>query len=137
ETSARYAGFAADGATWLSVVPAVEPISDAGEQLVHDVRDLDAPFPVRVGGPSAQLVDTNDALFARLPLALGIIAAVTSVLLFLMFGSVLIPVKAVVPNLLSLTATFGAMVWIFQDGHLSGLLDFTPTGGLAAAMPIL
>jgi RND superfamily putative drug exporter len=54
-----------------------------------------------------------------------------------MFGSVLIPVKAVVLNLFSLTATFGAMVWIFQDGHLSGLLDFTATGGLAAAMPIL
>jgi RND superfamily putative drug exporter len=59
------------------------------------------------------------------------------VLLFMMFGSVVIPLKAIVLNLLSLTATFGAMVWIFQDGHLSGVLDFTATGGLAAAMPIL
>ena len=54
-----------------------------------------------------------------------------------MFGSVVVPVKALVLNVLSLTATFGAMVWIFQDGHLSGLLGFTPTGSLAATMPIL
>ena len=65
------------------------------------------------------------------------IAIATFVLLFLMFGSVLVPIKALVLNVLSLTATFGAMVWIFQDGHLSGFLDFTATGSLAATMPIL
>jgi RND superfamily putative drug exporter len=137
DASDRYAGFTAEGATYLSVVPAIEPLSAEGEQLVHDLRDADAPFPVQVTGLSATLVDTNDSLFAKLPLALGVIAVITFVLLFMMFGSVLIPVKAVVLNLFSLTATFGAMVWIFQDGHLSGLLDFTATGGLAAAMPIL
>ena len=79
----------------------------------------------------------NDSLFSRLPWALGLIAVITAVVLFLMFGSVVIPLKAIVMNLLSLTATFGALVWIFQDGHLSGVLDFTATGGLAAAMPIL
>jgi putative drug exporter of the RND superfamily len=137
DASDRYAGFTSGDATYLSVVPSVEPISDAGEQLVHDVRDADSPFPVQVTGQSARLVDTNDSLFARLPLALGVIAAITFVLLFMMFGSLLIPLKAVVLNLFSLSATFGAMVWIFQDGHLSGLLDFTATGGLAAAMPVL
>jgi RND superfamily putative drug exporter len=137
DSSPRYEGFTAEGATYLSVVPAVEPISDAGEQLVHDVRDADSPFPVQVAGSSATLVDTNDSLFARLPVALGLIAAITFALLFMMFGSVLIPIKAVVLNLFSLTATFGALVWIFQDGHFSGVLDFTATGGLAAAMPIL
>ncbi|HEY8543397.1 MAG TPA: MMPL family transporter, partial [Acidimicrobiales bacterium] len=134
----RYAGFSTDDGTYLSVVPAVEPMSDVGEDLVHAVRDLDAPFDeVVVTGLGAELVDSNDALFERLPLALAIIGLITVVLLFLMFGSVLIPLKALVLNLLSLTATFGAMVWVFQDGHLSGLLDFTATGGLAAAMPIL
>jgi RND superfamily putative drug exporter len=59
------------------------------------------------------------------------------VLLFAVFGSVLVPIKAIVLNLLSLTATFGAMVWIFQDGHLSGVLDFTATGQLDVAMPVL
>jgi RND superfamily putative drug exporter len=83
------------------------------------------------------LVDTNQSLFDRLPWALGLVALITAVLLFMMFGSVAIPAKAIVLNVLSLTATFGAMVWIFQDGHLSGVLDFTATGSLNAAMPIL
>jgi putative drug exporter of the RND superfamily len=137
DSAPRYAGFRADGGTYLSVVPAVEPLSPEGEDLVHAVRDADAPAPMLVTGQSAGLVDVNDTLFSRLPLALGLIAAITAVLLFMMFGSAIIPLKAIVLNLLSLTATFGAMVWIFQDGHLSGVLDFTATGGLAAAMPIL
>jgi RND superfamily putative drug exporter len=137
DSSDRYAGFRADGASYLSVVPAVEPLSPAGEDLVHAVRDTPAPEPVLVSGRAAELVDVNQSLFSRLPLALGLIAAITAVLLFMMFGSVVIPLKAIVLNLLSLSATFGAMVWVFQDGHLSGLLDFTATGGLAAAMPIL
>jgi RND superfamily putative drug exporter len=137
DSAPRYAGFSAGDGTYLSVVPAVEPMSDEGEALVHAVRDLDAPFDVTVTGLGAQLVDSNDALFSRLPVAVAIIGVITVVLLFMMFGSVLIPLKALVLNLLSLAATFGAMVWIFQDGHLSGLLGFTPTGGLAAAMPVL
>src|SRR5918994_1351321 len=137
DSSPRYAAFSADGATYLSVVPSVEPMSEAGEDLVHTIRDADSPWDVLVTGRSAGLVDTNDALFDRLPWALGLVAVITAVLLFMMFGSVVIPAKAIVLNLLSLTATFGAMVWIFQDGNLSGLLDFTATGSLNAAMPIL
>ncbi len=134
ELTERFAG--TDG-TWLSVVPSVEPISAEGEALVADIRAVDAPFPTLVGGETAQLVDSRDSLLSRLPLALALIAGITFVLLFLMFGSVVVPVKALVLNLLSLTATFGAMVWIFQDGHLSGMLDFTPTGTLDSTTPIL
>jgi putative drug exporter of the RND superfamily len=138
ESSARYAGFTApSGGSYLSVVPDVEPYSPAGERLVHAVRGVAAPAPVLVTGQSANLVDLNASLFARLPIALGLIALITAVVLFAMFGSVIIPAKAIVLNLLSLSATFGAMVWIFQDGHLAGPLNFTATGGLAAAMPIL
>ena len=137
DSSPRYAGFAGEGGTYLSVVPAVEPYSPEGEDLVHAVRDTEAPYDVLVTGQSAELVDLNESLFDRLPLALGLIAIITAVLLFMMFGSVVIPAKAIVLNLLSLSATFGAMVWVFQEGHLSGVLDFTATGGLAAAMPIL
>ncbi|HEU5153040.1 MAG TPA: MMPL family transporter [Iamia sp.] len=129
--------FAGDGATWLSVVPSVEPVSPEGEALVADLREAPAPFETLVAGEAAQLVDGKDSMFSRLPLALGIIAVITFVLLFLMFGSVLVPLKALVLNLLSLTATFGAMVWIFQDGNLSGLLDFTSTGSIDSTMPIL
>ncbi len=134
EASARFAG--ADS-TWLSVVPAVEPMSAQGEAVVHAVRAVPAPAPALVGGASAQLVDTKASLFARLPWAVAVIGVVTFVVLFLLFGSLLVPLKAVVLNILSLTATFGAMVWIFQDGHLAGLLDFTPTGTIAVVMPIL
>jgi putative drug exporter of the RND superfamily len=131
------ARFVARDATWLSVVPAVEPYSDAGERLAKSVRNTPAPFRVLVGGNSAELVDSKASLFSRLPLAAGLIALATFVLLFLMFGSILVPIKALILNVLSLSATFGALVWIFQDGHLSGVLDFTPTGTLPATVPLL
>ena len=129
--------FANPQGTWLSVVPAVEPVSAAGEHLVHEVRDAPAPFKVLVTGRSAQLVDSKASIAGRLPLTLGIIGAVTFIVLFLFTGSVVMPLKALVLNLLSLTATFGAMVWIFQEGHLSGLLGFTATGSLDTSTPVL
>jgi RND superfamily putative drug exporter len=125
------------GTAWLDVVPDVEAQSAAGERLVEDIRALDPGVDTLVGGSAAQLVDTKDALLGLLPWALAVVAVTTLVLLFLMTGSVLIPVKALVLNLLSLTATFGAMVWVFQDGHLSGPLDFTATGRIDTSMPIL
>ncbi|HEX2047795.1 MAG TPA: MMPL family transporter [Acidimicrobiales bacterium] len=134
DASARFAG---DRGTWFSVVPAVEPYSEAGEDLVEAVRDVPAPFEVEVAGASAELVDSKESLFGRMPLAGALIALVTFVALFLMTGGLLVPLKAIVVNLLSLSATFGAMVWIFQEGNLSGLLDFTATGTIATTMPIL
>ncbi|MEY2417951.1 MAG: putative drug exporter of the superfamily [Actinomycetota bacterium] len=135
--SARFAPPDAKG-TWLSVVPAVEPVSLQGEQLVKDVRHVDAPFAVKVGGASAELVDAKDSLFRLLPIAGGLIAIVSFVALFMMFGGLLVPLKAVVLNLLSLSATFGAMVFIFQEGHAKFLTgDFTATGTLVATTPIL
>jgi putative drug exporter of the RND superfamily len=126
------------GGTWFSVVPGVEPLSADGEALVDDVRELDSPFDgVLVGGQSAAQVDSKEVVYERLPWAIGLVAVTTLVVLFLLFGSVLVPVKALILNFLSLTATFGAMVWIFQDGNGSGLLDFTATGDIAVAMPIL
>ncbi|HJR26323.1 MAG TPA: MMPL family transporter [Acidimicrobiales bacterium] len=136
----RYLAFSTDaegGSTYLNVVPDVEPFSAAGEDLVTAVRDAEAPFPVRVAGQSAELVDIKDSLFGRLPLALGIIAVITFIVMFLQFGSVLIPIKALILNVLSLSATFGAMVFVFQDGHLSDALDFTATGQIDATTPIL
>ncbi len=133
--SARFAGTTG---TWLSVVPGVEPVSPRGEKLVKDVRALDAPFDVAVGGASAELVDSKDSMFRLLPYAAGLIAVVSFIALFMMFGGLLVPLKAVILNLLSLSATFGAMVYIFQEGHLKWLVgDFTTTGVLDAATPIL
>ena len=135
DRSAAYAS--GDTGVYLSVNASVAQRSSAGERLVTTIRHFDAPFATGVEGSAAALIDTKAAITDRLPIALGVIALVTFVLLFLIFGSVLVPIKAIVLNLLSLTATFGAMVWIFQEGHGSGLLDFTADGTLDVSMPIL
>jgi putative drug exporter of the RND superfamily len=132
--SGRYGN--GDG-VWFSVVPAVEAYSPEGEDLVQDIRSLDAPYEIQIAGPSATLVDQKDSLFSKVPVAALLIAVATFVLLFLSFGSVVVPIKAIILNLLSLTATFGAVVWIFQEGNLSGVLDFTPTGVIETTSPIL
>ena len=80
--------------------------------------------------------DSCDAITSRLPAVLAVIAAITFVLLFLLTGSVVLPLKALLLNVLSLSATFGALVWIFQDGHL-GALGTTATGTLVATIPVL
>ena len=126
-----------DAGAWVTIVPDVVLRSADGETLAEDIRALDAPFDFGVEGAAAELVDTKAAIFDRIPVALAIIGVITFLLLFALFGSILVPVKAIILNLLSLTATFGAMVWIFQDGHLSGLLGFTATGQLDVAIPIL
>jgi RND superfamily putative drug exporter len=135
ETSGR---FRSGEATWLSVQSGVEPYSGKGGDLARAVRA--APVPdgrdVLVTGQAAQLVDITESIGERLPIALALIGLITFVLLFLLTGSVLLPVKALALNTLTLTAVFGAMVLIFQDGHLSGLLGFTPTT-LAVTIPVL
>ena len=136
--SARFT--APDGAgTWMSVVVDVEPYSTAGKEVVSDLRAVPSPLGTTyVGGSAAVFADSQDAMGARLPFALGIIAVATFILLFLFTGSVVLPVKALVTNTLSLSATFGAMVWVFQEGHLSQWLGgFTVTGELDTSMPIL
>jgi len=130
-------GTAGTDATWMSVVPDFAVVSQQGEQLVQDIRSLDLPIEVGVEGAAAGLVDTKAAIGDALPWAALIIVLATFVLLFLMAGSLLVPIKALVLNFLSLTATFGAMVWIFQDGNLSGLLGFTATGAIDTSMLIL
>jgi RND superfamily putative drug exporter len=137
---ARFAASAsASGdATWFNVVPELEPISVEAEAMVEVIRTIDAPFDeTLVGGASAALVDSKSAIFSLVPYAAGIIVVATFVLLFLMFGSLLVPVKAIILNALSLTATFGLMVWVFQEGNGAGLLGFTPTGLTDISMPIL
>jgi RND superfamily putative drug exporter len=135
--TAYAAQFDRDGGTWYSVVPSGNALSASGAHLVDDIRDQPAPFPVLVGGLPASLADSTGVIDHYLPLALALVAVVTFLLLLLLFRSVFIPLKALALNALSLAAVFGAMVWIFQDGHLSGVLGFTPTGSLIDTMPVL
>ncbi|MGA4845160.1 MMPL family transporter [Streptomyces sp. G5(2025)] len=112
----------------LNVVSSLTPKSDAAKDLVAEVRTAAAPAGTHplVGGADAELVDSNDSIGGRLPLAVGLIAVTTFLLLFLFTGSVVQPLRALVLNMISLGATLGVMTWIFQDGHLSSLLGFTP-----------
>ena len=118
-------------ATLLEVQYDLEAFSGEARDLVERIRDLDSAPEVAVSGGPAELVDMFGAIAAGLPAMAGYIVAVTMIVLFLAFGSVLLPVKAVLMNLVSLAAAMGVVVWIFQDGHLSGLLGFTASGYLS------
>ncbi|MGZ4184296.1 MAG: MMPL family transporter [Solirubrobacteraceae bacterium] len=121
----------------LLVAPRQGPLTHASQQLVHDVRGIHEPFYFGVAGETASQVDLEHSLAAHLPLVLAIVIVSTLVILFLMTGSVVLPVKAVLMNALNLTAMFGILVLIFQDGNLEGLLGFHSEGALDATQPIL
>ncbi|MCT2591356.1 MMPL family transporter [Streptomyces sp. N2-109] len=127
---------AADPAV-LEVVPTQAAMRGDVPELVERVRGAPAPFDAVVGGYPAETSDFRDTLLDRLPYVIALIVAATFVLLFLLTGSLLLPLKATVLNLLSLSVMFGALVWIFQEGHLSGLLGFTPTGSIEPSIPVL
>ncbi|RFU85569.1 MMPL family transporter [Streptomyces triticagri] len=126
-----------DGHGYFTVTPEGESVGAGAQRLVHDLRAEPAPFETSVTGRAAVLEDSKSAIADRLPLALAIIAVITLLLVFLLTGSVLIPLQAVLLNGLSLTAMFGAVVWVFQEGHLSGLLGFTVTGDIETTLPVL
>ncbi|MFF7387188.1 MMPL family transporter [Streptomyces scabiei] len=122
---------------YFTVQPKGEAVDEGAQRLVKEIRAADAPFDTSVTGTAAVLVDTKAAIGGGLPWALAFIAIVTLILVFLLTGSVLIPLQAVLLNALSLTAMFGALVWVFQDGHLSGLLAFTSPGSIETTLPVL
>ena len=111
--------------------------SASAQHLVTALRADRPAYRTYVSGNAAFLMDFKHSIATRLPWALGLIALATFVLLFLMTGSVLVPIKALVMNALSLGATFGALVWIFQDGHLSGLLGFDAFGAIEVWVPVV
>ncbi|MFD1369280.1 MMPL family transporter [Actinoplanes sichuanensis] len=106
-----------------------DAFSDEARDAVDGLRALTPPAgsELLVGGVTARNVDSLEAIGAKLPLMIGLLAGATLVLMFLAFGSILLPIKAVVMSALSLTATFGSLVWIFQEGHGASWLDVTPT----------
>jgi RND superfamily putative drug exporter len=128
----------ADGSAFLTVNSVAPLFSNASDTQLNRLHEVAGPAgrSVDMAGVAQINRDSVDAVTDRLPLVLGLIAAVTFVLLFLLTGSVVLPAKALVCNMLSLTAAFGALVWIFQDGHL-GALGTTPSGTLVANMPVL
>ncbi len=118
----------------LDVVASDPPLSAASQDLVQRVRDLGGSG--RVTGSSAHYVDLQDSLLDHLPLVLAIAALVTFVVLFTMTGSVILPLKQILMNALTLSAVFGILVMVFQDGRFEGLLDYTSQGALETTQPL-
>ena len=127
-----------DGNTVLiDVLPPGDALSERNRDVVRDVRAVAAPVGVAVGGAAAQFVDQQDTLGDYLPLALALLATSTFVLLFLLTGSVVLPLAALLMNVLTLSAAFGVLVLVFQDGRFEGALDFVSAGGVEATQPVL
>ena len=122
----------------FDVATTLAPYSDEARDLVRTTRALETPPGAEklVDGFTAIDLDTVNYIISRTPIAIVYIMAATMFVLFLLLGSIVLPLKAVVMNLLSISASFGAMVWIFQDGHLSNLLGFTP-GSIDPTLPVI
>jgi RND superfamily putative drug exporter len=115
------------------------PYTPQARAIVGHVREVAAPAgaTAQVGGQTAALADELSSIGHTLPfMALAVVIA-TFLLLFLAFGSLVLPLEAIVANILSLAAMYGVVTWIFQDGHLSGLLGFTPNGTISPTIPVL
>jgi RND superfamily putative drug exporter len=122
----------------ITAVHSMLPRSPEAQKLIHDVRDLNSPSGTIVGGVAADYTDSQDGIASTLPLAFGWIAVSVLLLLFLFTGSVILPIKAILLNVLSLAATMGVLTWVFIDGHLQWLVGkFTVTGSLDTSIVIL
>jgi RND superfamily putative drug exporter len=128
-----------DGVAAIQVVSANPFVSNASHATVKAIRALPAPpgATVLVGGASADFIDFQSSLSSHLPIALAIVIVATLVILFLMTGSVILPIKSLIMNFLNLSAVFGLLVLIFQDGRLEGFLDYSSPGAIEQTMPIL
>jgi len=127
------------GVAALQVTSTDPFVSEASQTTVKEIRDLRAPpgTTVLVGGATADFVDFQSSLAQHLPIALAIVIAATLIILFLMTGSVILPIKSLIMNFLNLSAVFGLLVVIFQDGRLEGFLDYSSPGAIEQTMPIL
>jgi RND superfamily putative drug exporter len=125
--------------TAIQVISANPFASDASQSTVNAIRDQPAPAgtELTVTGAGADFIDFQSSLTSHLPIALAIIVVATLVILFLMTGSVVLPIKSLLMNFLNLSAVFGLLVLIFQDGRLEGTLDYTSPGAIEQTMPIL
>ncbi len=129
----------APGTTLFRVVPEQPPTSEEAQALAVDILEAGGPpgAATYVAGSSLTVYDFVDAIYSRFPWIIAFVVGVTGLVLLLMLRSVVLPVKAVVMNICSLLAGYGAMVWIFQEGHLEGLFQFTATGAIDAELPVI
>jgi RND superfamily putative drug exporter len=120
-----------DDSTWqVDVGVAGEPEGDTAQALVQEIRDRPAPYPLLVGGDAAEFVDQQDAIGSHLPLAVGLLVALTFAVLWLMTGSIVLPIKAILMNVLTVGSALGVLTLVFQDGRFESLLGYTGNGGV-------
>jgi RND superfamily putative drug exporter len=124
------------GNALLAVASTQRPLSDSTKELVRHIRAIRAPVYIGVAGQTASFLDLEHSLGTHLPAVLAVIVAGTLIVLFLFTGSVILPIKAVLMNMLGLSAVLGILVLIFQDGRLEGLLSYSSQGALDATQPI-
>ena len=107
-----------------------EPDGDAAQALVREIRERPAPYGLLVGGAAAEFVDQQEAIGSNLPLAVGLLVALTFVVLWLMTGSIVLPIKSILMNALTVGSALGVLTLVFQDGRFEGLLGYTANGGV-------
>ncbi|WP_026412231.1 MMPL family transporter [Actinomadura oligospora] len=142
-TGAKFTGYAGDyPGVRISVTHRYGPMDERAQRIVKEIRGLSVskdgvPMHIYTGGTTASQMDLMSSLMRTLPKMALFVGVSTFLLLFMFFGSVVLPLKAIVMNVLSIGASFGAIVWGFQEGRLAGLLNFTPTGSVEATSMIL
>jgi RND superfamily putative drug exporter len=138
-SASRFGSLAEDNTAVILAFSRNYPNSDTDKDLLHELRTT-APggdLTVSVGGGTAEIVDTVDLMYGDFPKAIALIVAATYLVLLILFRSLVLPLKAILMNTLSILASYGALVFVFQDGHFSGLLDFTPLGYVEASLPVI
>ena len=135
----RFKQFASDRTALVLVYPKSFPNSASSKDLLASVRQasIGGDLSLLVDGGTAEIVDVVDEMYGAFPLAIALVLLATYVVLFALFQSVFLPLKAIAMNTLSLLASYGALVWVFQDGHLEGLLRFESLGYVEASLPII
>jgi uncharacterized membrane protein YdfJ with MMPL/SSD domain len=121
----------------VELTPRAAPGSEQAQRIVRTVRGLQLPFATQVTGPTASFIDLKSSLKRHLPGAIGLVVLTTSLAIFLMTGSVVLPLKSLVMNALTVAAALGILVLVFQDGNLEGLLGYSSVGAIDVAQPVL
>ena len=138
-TDTQLGRFISDNVAVLFAYP-LEPANDPRNQaLLAQLRSITSPagLDIFVGGGTAEIVDVVDTIYRDFPFVAAVVVLSTYLILLTLFRSVLLPIKAILMNALSILASYGALVWIFQDGNLSGILGFTPQGFVEASLPVI
>ena len=138
-TDTRLDSFIGDRAAVVLAYPVAPANDPRNKELLADLRSIDpgGDASVIVGGGTAEIVDVVDVIYGSFPLAASLIVVSTFLVLLFLFRSIILPVKAILMNVMSILASYGALVWIFQEGHLSRYLGFTPQGFVEASLPVI